>query len=149
MSQDLERLQSDQLGVEQVHLSFDWACSFKLLGVILGCNWSFRQHILEMRRKLTKRLQALREVSSTVWALERRILAVKAHALMGSIVCCGLATTRTHVGAIALRRVATLFLNRAARRAAGTDIAMRVETVLFMADIGSALNHYIVKLASA
>ena len=136
------------MGVEQVKRRLKWVYSFKLPGVILACNWSFHKHSLEMRRKLAKRLQALWKVSSTARGRKCRISSVTAHAPLKGIVCYGLSTTGPHVGIVELRRIDALFLNQAARRAVGTNITMGMETMLFMADISSAINHYIVTKAN-
>ena len=135
MSQDLERIQRAPTGTTQVQLPIRWVYSFKLLGVTLERNWTFHQHLLEIRRKLTKRLQALRKASSTTCSLKCRILAVATHALLGGIECYGLATTGTHAGTMEMRRTDTLYLNRAARRVAGANVTMRVEIKIFIEDV--------------
>ena len=107
MHQDVERIQSEQSGAQQVQLPFCWTYSFQLLGVVLDCRWSFHQHFLEQRGRLTRRLQALRKVSGSAWGLESRILATTAHALVESIVQYGLATTGAHASVQDLRRIDT------------------------------------------
>ena len=145
MEQDVKRLRSEKKRTQQVQLLSKWAYSFKLLGVILGCNWTFHQHFLELRGRLIKRLQALRKASSTIWGLECRILAVTTHALLESIICYGLATTGGQAGDTELWEIVTLPLNRAARRVVRPNITTRAETMLMMADVWSTVNHYIVK----
>ena len=103
MQQDVERLQCEQQETKQVQLPFRWTYSFKLLGVILACRWTFHQHLMELRGRLVRRLQALKKLSGAVWGLESRILAVTAHASIESIVQYGLATTGTHAGVQELR----------------------------------------------
>ena len=39
-SQDLDKLESQQQREDAIQLPFQWAYSFKLLGVIRDCNWS-------------------------------------------------------------------------------------------------------------
>ena len=148
MERDIERLQSKQQGVQQATHPFKWVYSFKLLRVILDCGWIFHQHFQELRGKLVERLQAMRKVSGAAWGLECRILAITTHALIESVVGYGLATTGAHVNEQELRNLDTLFLNKAARRAVGTHIKMRIETMHFLADTASAMNHYIVKTAN-
>ena len=147
MQRDVERLQSEQQTVQQVQLPLKWVFSFKLLGVIIDCGWTFRQHFVELRGRLVRRLQALRKVSGAVWGLENRILAVTAHALIESIIGYGMATTGAHATPQELREIDTRFLNKAARRVVGTNITIRTETMMFLADMANAMNHYILKKA--
>ena len=67
MQRDVERLESEQLAARQVQLFFRWVFSFKLLGFIIDCGWTFRQHFVELRGRLVRRLQALGKVSGAVW----------------------------------------------------------------------------------
>ena len=69
------------------------------------------------------------------------------HATLESSACFGLATTGTHVGALQLQRIDTLFLKKVARRAVGTNSTMRVETMLSMPDICGALRHFVVGIS--
>ena len=75
-------------------------------------------------------------------------LATTTHALIESIIGYGLATTGSHTRAEELRAIDTRFLHRAARRVAGTNITMRKETLMIMADLTSVVNQYVLKIAN-
>ena len=66
-SQDLERLRRKMSGEREFELPVPWTYSFKLLGLVLDCNCTFRRHFLEMRKKLATRLHVLTKVSNAVW----------------------------------------------------------------------------------
>ena len=148
MQQDVEKLLSEQTAAQELRLPFPWVHSFRLLGVVVDCGWTFHQHFMEIRTKLAKRLQAMRKVSGTVWGLESRILAVTVHALLESVVGYGLATAGSRANALELRALDTRYLNRAARRVVGTNITMRTETLMFLADLSTAQNQCILKQAN-
>ena len=149
MSQDLDRIQSQQQGEDAIQLPFEWTYSFKLLGVILDCNRSFRQHFREMKTELGKRLRIIDKVRNATWGLECRILASTSHVSVESVLCYGLATTGAHTNTQELGRVDTMALKRAARRVAGTNITMHIESLMMLAGIRSARNHYALKSANA
>ena len=92
-SRSQENNHEEQTSTQEICLPFPWSYSFRLLGVVVDCGWRFHQHFVELQSKLARRPQAMRKVSGTVWGLESRILAVTAHALLGSVVGYGLATT--------------------------------------------------------
>ena len=54
MSQDLEQMRCLRKGEVEAELSFQCAYSFRHLGVVLDCDWSFRQHFLELQEKFVK-----------------------------------------------------------------------------------------------
>ena len=132
---------------EELQLPFKWTYSFKLLGLILNCNWGFRQHFWETRQKLQRRLHLLTKVSNKAWGLEGGILAATPHALLKSKLSYGLATTGAHISTQEIRRVDTTVLNRDARAIAGTNITMIAESPMMLSDIKSARNHNALKNA--
>ena len=54
MSQDLDHMMTKASTLEEAQLPFPWSHSFKLLGVILGCHWHFREHFGEVQKKQPK-----------------------------------------------------------------------------------------------
>ena len=54
MEQDVERMQSEKKQTKNVELPFGWTYSFRLLGAILDCNWTFHQHFVELMGKAVK-----------------------------------------------------------------------------------------------
>ena len=97
--------------------------------------------------KVAKRLNVLSKVGSSARGFESRILAVTVHSLIESIINYGLAATGTHVDAYEMRRIDTQILNRAARKVVGTNITMRIESLMMLADLNGVMDHYIVKNA--
>ena len=83
-----------------------------------------------------------------MWRLESRILTVTAHALIESIVGYGLATTGSHAGIGELREIDARYLDRVARRVVGTNMTMRTETLMILADTAGMINHFVLKCAN-
>ena len=100
-----------------------------------------------MREKLVKRLHVSTMTSNAAWALESQILTVTTHALGDAVVGYGPAATGARLSIQGMRKIDTTIRNRAARRINGTNITMRVESMMLLADIQSTYNHYILKSA--
>ena len=151
MISDLDRLvkQADRSETQDVpELPFPLRFSFRLLGIILDCQWSFREHVTGLRAKAIKRLGIFNRVGNTTWGLESRILAITAHSLVESVVGYGLAVYGVHTGQLDAHQIDTGILTRVARRAVGTGITARREILHALADTKSFQNHYLQKIAN-
>ena len=70
--------------------------SFRLLGIIVDCQWAFREHLQNVRSKAIRRYNIIKRVANTSWGLEGRILAITTHSLMESVINYGLAIMGSH-----------------------------------------------------
>ena len=84
----------------------------------------------------------------TNWALENRIPTTTVRALLESVINYGLTLTGSSISIDDLARLDTMVLNPIARRVRGAGYAIRREVLLALADIRSAQNHYLLKVAN-
>ena len=77
----------------ELELPFPWKCSFRLLGVVLDCQWVFGEHAASLKTKATKRVGIVNRAGNTTWGLESRILTITVHALIESLFNYGLTVT--------------------------------------------------------
>ena len=147
MSRDAQGIQSKQLGEKEMKLPFFWSYKFTPLGVILDCNRHSQQYSLERRRETIKRLRVLTKVGNIAWGLERRNLALTAHALLESVLNNDLATTGAHSEQREQKRNGTRILNGSAERNAGANICVRAESLVLLANLRGKENRSIPKNA--
>ena len=151
MLSDLERL-TDRKEVSEesdtVELPFTWKFNFRLLGVMLDCQWTFREHVAGLMSKAVRRMAVLNRAGNATWGLESRISAITAHSLVESVVSYGLAVYGVHISQADGRRIDTGLLTRVSRRIVGTGPTARREILHALADAKSFNNHYIQKSAN-
>ena len=124
------------------------ADGFKLLGLTLDNKWAFHDHMSSMQRKLRVRMAIVRKVSNSTWGLENRILTTTVHALVESLFNYGLTVTGSAMSLEDLEDVDKKILNQVARRVAAVGYSIRREVLYTLADIRSAHNHYLLKVAN-
>ena len=71
---------------ESQELPFPWKFSFRLLGIIIDCQWAFNEHVEGLMAKAAKRMGILNRIGNTTWGLESRILSITTHSLVESVV---------------------------------------------------------------
>ena len=120
----------------------------KLLGLSLDGCWAFHGHVESMLKELRVRMAAVRKVSNCTWGLENRVLATTVHALVESVINYGLTLTGSPISTDDLGRLDTMILNPVARRVTGVGYSIRREILFTLADIRSAQNHYLLKVAN-
>ena len=71
------------------------------------------------------------------------MLTTKAHALVESVLNCGLAVTGSAMRETTFRSTGTGVLNPVARRVAGAEYSIHREVLYTLADLHSTQNHYV------
>ena len=94
-------------------------------------------------------MAALRKVGNAKWGLGNRVLTTTVHALIESIINCGLSLTGSPATVEDIERVDTAILNPIARRVAGVGYSIRHEVLYSLADLRTTKNHYLLKVANA
>ena len=149
MLRALEKIEvKEGIQVQTLVLPYTWKYNFKLLAVMLDCQWAFEEHIQEVRKEAIKRLFVLHRVATTTWGLETRILSITTHALLESVVNYGLSSYGTQRSPFLAKKTDSIILNKAAREIAGTSTAVRRGMVRILADTKSFMNHYYLKTAN-
>ena len=133
---------------ETAAMPYPNADGLKLLGLTLDNKWAFHDHMSSMQRKLRVRMAIVRKVSNSTWGLENRILTTTVHALMESLFNYGLTVTGSAMSLEDLEAVDKKILNQVARRVAAAGYSIRREVLYTLADIRSAHNHYLLKVAN-
>ena len=131
-----------------VSLPFQSEMSFKLLGLTLDNVWSFHTHMSDTQRKMRMRIAILNKVSNSVWGLENRILTITVHALIESLFSYGLTVTGSASPLEDFEDIDKQILNPVARRVTGVGFSARREIIYPLADIRSAHNHFLLKVAN-
>ena len=101
-----------------------------------------------VRSKAIRRRNIIRRVANSKWGLESRILAITTHALVESVINYGLTLTGSSISTDDMGRLDTMILNPIARRVTGVGYSIRREILFTLADIRSAQNHYLLKVAN-
>ena len=131
-----------------LELPYQQTTSFKLLGLTMDNVWSFGGHMNDTQRKMKLRKAVLQKVSSSVWGLENRILTITVHALLESIFSYGLTVTGSAASVEDFESIDKKVFNPVARKVAGVGFPARREIIYTLADIRSAHNHYLLKVAN-
>ena len=118
-------------------LPFEECGSFRLLCLQLDEHWSIGGHIAEVQKKMRARMSILRRLSGLNWGLETRILTITAHALMESVIGCGLTMTGSALRGKDFRRLDARVLNPVARNITGVSPTTGKEVTFALADIQS------------
>ena len=93
-------------------------------------------------------MAVFQKVSNSVWGLENRVLTISAHALIESLLNYGLTITGSAASMIEFGNIDKKIMNPIARRITGVGYSARREVIYPLADIRSAHNHYLLKVAN-
>ena len=115
---------------------------------MLDYEWSSNQHLTEAKAKATRRFSVLTKVGNAAWGMERRILSITAHSLVESVISYGLATAGTRWEERGAGQIDRAVINKTARKVIGTNMTIRIETLMMLADMRNAMNHYLLKTAN-
>ena len=149
MRQAPDKLQDSEKGDEQAEeLPFTWVYSFKLLGVVLDCEWNFGQHLAEAKAAAVRRFGVLTEAGNALRGMETRTLSITGHSLVDSVIIYGLAAAGRGWEENGAGQLDRAVLNETARKVAGTNITIWLETLMILSDMRNATNHYILKTAN-
>ena len=90
----------------------------------------------------------LHKVSNSRWGLENRNLTITAQALFGSLLNYGLTVTGSAASLEDFEGMGARILNPVARKIAGLGYTIQREVLYTLADVRSAHNHYLLKVAN-
>ena len=129
-------------------MPYNYADSFRVLGVTLDERLGFEKHVSGVIGRTMTRHGAMAQLARTSWGLEVGLLRSAHKALITSIAQYGLTLVGNFAYEGSLNRLETQSANVAARRITGVSRAARLAVLRSTADVLSIRNEYVQQCAS-